>query len=591
MNLFRVRHPSLGTQYFLADAPSAEEWDDTTHFLPLHHRGAAGRQVRLGSPQHAYKDGLARAQLRDHVPETLTRAQISVERISLDALDEIHVSERDEPVKSRALLHMGTVSSRVGARTGFWVSAATPGRCEVCVLDGGGDGVAFHTAPTVEEARGLCLSTLWHNGVDPMAPGEYDITELWNLRAFAHALRVAEGSLHFAEVTTRVLYPGAQEPMEHAAIWISSEQGSHFSAALTQGTRVIRHEGDTGSRTAALCAMSDALFPGGTRHGNPEFKRVGPYVAILRLLKIASTSTHNPAEPLLDFGEVRMPNTRVATYVMAESNGKARCVVFLPGGDAGVAFAETRDQALRAALTDAGWVGVPNTLLDPRSLTASDFSGVLRGRAGLAAPTGIYFGHAARPHGGAANYVWTETPGGTLCTVFSRTADGSDIVAHGRGGDLSAALDEALWMAGWPAESIKARTGGRTSVEEFLAGLRQGSPGVSTRAETRAEEPTSDTDAARALRERLLDALTSYQEEQSQVHRTLRVLLGYDTPEEHDGRTLYGGRTQFALTGAARELRIAYLRGRYDLLGPLTGNLLAYAAAPAEVYISEGEDP
>ena len=38
-------------------------------------------------------------------------------------------------------------------------------------------------------------------------------------------------------------------------------------------------------------------------------------------------------------------------------------------------------------------------------------------------------------------------------------------------------------------------------------------------------------------------------------------------------------------------LRVAYLRGRYDLLGLITGDLLAYAAAPAAVYPIEGEDP
>lgn len=407
MNLFRVRHPTYDAQYFLVESDSAEAWSDATHYLPLQVRGPAGRTPCVGGPQHAYAAGLARS-----LPGSfkLPREQLTIEKISTEDLDALGHAHTD-----RTLLHMGTVRTRDGARDGSWVSAETPGRVEICVLDREEDKVVFHIAPTADEAMGVCLGTLWAGGGDPMASKEYHVTELGSLRSLAHQMgsrwrgeEPAPPRLVFAEVTARAVSHGATEPVTRAAIWISAVQGTRFSAVLTQGTRVVRREGegegDIGQHTAALCAMVDDIFPWGVRHGNPDFKEIEAHAALARLLKIT------PSAP--------------------------------------------------------GETGAP------------------------VAP-----------------------------------------------GDLT------------------------------------------------------NTDMARTLRERLLDAFTSYQEEQSQVHRTLRVLLGYDTPEEHDGRTLYGGRTQFALTGAARELRIAYLRGRYDLLGPLTGNLLAYAAAPAAVYPIEGEDP
>lgn len=565
MNLFRVRHPSLGTQYFLADAPSAEEWDDTTHFLPLHHRGAAGRQVRLGGPQHAYKDGLARAQLRDHVPETLTRAQISVERISLDALDEIHVSERDEPVKSRALLHMGTVSSRVGARTGFWVSAATPGRCEVYVLDGEGEDMAFHAAPTMEEAMGECLGMIW-DANNPRAPSEYEVVEQ-QPGDFARAVRAipraeAPGPLH--PIAASYGAARSQTSDREAFYALVGCPGSYCCVAFTRDARG-REAAAEGYGATAGAARERALSNAGW--SDPEavgaaFTQLAQAALRDRLRAMTPASVAPAVPPTLEFaqlsaelqvGSVREPQRRAGLWIEARAGEAVSAVLLGDGGAARIDGSGDDAMALYAQAAQDLWNGVVRRNPEVRSITAADAAHEAFA-CGPAAPApssvGLSFGEVAMEGGRYAAYALAADGTRVACAVFLPGGGGGTSRAE----TAQAAVRDALLDAGWERDHAVLAEPRQLSAAYFSQAMRGRVAGA------RVAEASAPGPSALAAR---LDAFAAGVEAiRAAVLATLRVLVGL-APLGGE-RRVYGGAAQFELKGEARARRVAYLHGLYD---------------------------
>lgn len=296
-------------------------------------------------------------------------------------------------------------------------------------------------------------------------------------------------------------------------------------------------------------------------------------------------------DPTLNFGEIVMASGRRAVYVLTEGHDKARCVVFRPGGGGGAACQTTRDKTLRAALTDAGCEGVENMLLDPKDLTAAEFSEAMRGRMAATPPGDIFFRRAANHDGREAVCVLAESAGGVTCVAFGRARDGGDSVGFGHGRDADEAACDAIYRLGW--EDVDQRLLVEISAAAFLAMLRKGDS--APKAETHVDplllpDASAETASATDLRERLVGALDVYLHAQIQAHNTVLVLLGYRARDEFSAADLFGGNAQFSLSGAAQRERVAYLRGRYDLLATITGDILAFVASTSEVYNVEGED-
>lgn len=144
-------------------------------------------------------------------------------------------------------------------------------------------------------------------------------------------------------------------------------------------------------------------------------------------------------------------------------------------------------------------------------------------------------------------------------------------------------------MAGWETDEIEAATHKEISANAFRQALREGGgPAVSSVDPLLLPDASDEITALRRLRERLGAFAARVETHREEVLASLRVLLGSATISNVSH--IYGAAAQFELKGAARDRRVAYLRGLYNGATRTVSDVLTLLAGDDNEPI-EDQDP